>query len=56
MMMRRWRLRKEHKPRDSAVGMATGMGVELLTEQEYFASPEAGRIRYQAIELDKDAG
>jgi hypothetical protein len=29
--------RKEHKPKDSAVGMATAMGVELLTEEEYFA-------------------
>ena len=27
--------RKEHKPKDSAVGMATAMGVELLTEEEY---------------------
>ena len=27
--------RKEHKPRDSAVDMATAMGVELLTEEEY---------------------
>lgn len=27
--------RKEHKPADSAVGMATAMGIELLTEQEY---------------------
>ena len=27
--------RKEHKPKDSAVGMATAMGIELLTEEEY---------------------
>jgi hypothetical protein len=27
--------RKEHKPADNAVGMAAGMGVELLTEEEY---------------------
>ena len=27
--------RKEHKPKDSAVGMATAMGVELLTEDQY---------------------
>jgi hypothetical protein len=27
--------RKEHKPKDSAVDMATAMGVELLTEEEY---------------------
>lgn len=27
--------RKEHKPKDSAVGMAATMGIELLTEVEY---------------------
>ena len=27
--------RKEHKPNDSAVGMATAMGITLLTETEY---------------------
>ena len=27
--------RKEHKPKDSAVGMAAAMGAELLTEEEY---------------------
>lgn len=27
--------RKEHKPKDSAVEMATAMGVELLTEDQY---------------------
>jgi hypothetical protein len=27
--------RKEHKPKDSAVGMADAMGVELLTEEQY---------------------
>jgi hypothetical protein len=27
--------RKEHKPKDSAVGMAGDMGVELLSEDEY---------------------
>jgi len=27
--------RKEHKPKDSAVNMATKMGVELLKEEEY---------------------
>ena len=29
--------RKEHKPKDSAVDMATRWGVELLTEEEYRA-------------------
>jgi hypothetical protein len=27
--------RKEHKPKDSAMGMATAMGVEILTEDQY---------------------
>lgn len=27
--------RKEHKPRQSALGMAAAMGIELLTEQQY---------------------
>src|SRR5580704_18472805 len=27
--------RKEHKPEDSAIGMATAMGIELLTEEQY---------------------
>ena len=27
--------RKEHKPADSAVGMAANMGIELLTEEQY---------------------
>ena len=36
--------RKEHKPKDSAVGMATEMGVELLTEEEYFALQKLGEF------------
>lgn len=28
--------RKEHKPKDSAVDMAKAMGIELLTEDQYF--------------------
>src|SRR5215212_9659078 len=27
--------RKEHKPADSAIGMAAAMGIELLTEEQY---------------------
>src|SRR6266536_2896798 len=27
--------RKEHKPKDSALEMAAGMGIELLTEEQY---------------------
>lgn len=30
-----WESRKEHKPKDNAVDMATAMGIELLTEEKY---------------------
>jgi Protein of unknown function (DUF4256) len=36
--------RKEHKPKDSAVGMATAMGVELLTEEQYFELQKLGEF------------
>jgi Protein of unknown function (DUF4256) len=36
--------RKEHKPKDSAVGMASAMGVELLTEEEYFELQKLGEF------------
>jgi hypothetical protein len=36
--------RKEHKPKDSAVGMATEMGVKLLTEEEYFELQKLGEF------------
>ena len=34
--------RKEHKPKGSAIGMAAVMGVELLTEEEYFELQQVG--------------
>jgi hypothetical protein len=34
--------RKEHKPATSAVDMANEMGIELLTEEEYFKLQEVG--------------
>ncbi len=36
--------RKENKPKDSAVGMAAAMGVELLTEEEYLALQRLGEF------------
>lgn len=36
--------RKQHKPADSAVGMATDMGIELLTEEEYRALQKLGKF------------
>jgi hypothetical protein len=36
--------RKEHKPKGSAVGMATAMGIELLTEEQYFEVQTLGEF------------
>lgn len=36
--------RKEHKPKDSAVGMAAAMGVEILTEEQYFDLQKLGEF------------
>jgi hypothetical protein len=36
--------RKEHKPRNSVVDMAAEIGVELLTEEEYFALQKLGEF------------
>jgi hypothetical protein len=36
--------RKEHKPKDSAMGMAAAMGIELLTEEEYRQLQQLGQF------------
>jgi hypothetical protein len=36
--------RKEHKPEDSAIGMAAAMGIELLTEEQYRQLQEIGEF------------
>lgn len=36
--------RKEHKPKDSAMGMAADMGIEILTEQEYRELQQFGKF------------
>ena len=36
--------RKEHKPKDSALGMAEDMGIEILNEEEYRRLQEFGRF------------
>ncbi len=36
--------RKEHKPKDSAVGMAIAMGVELLNEEQYYQLQKLGEF------------
>jgi hypothetical protein len=37
-------VRKEHKPKDSAVNMATAMGIELLTEEQYRELQQLGKF------------
>lgn len=39
-----WESRKEHKPSDSAEEMATAMGIELLSEDEYKALQNVGKF------------
>jgi len=36
--------RKEHKPKNSAIGMAADMGIELLTEEEYRELQQLGEF------------
>lgn len=36
--------RKEHKPKDSATGMASAMGIELLTEEQYRQLQQLGEF------------
>ncbi|MFE7064022.1 DUF4256 domain-containing protein [Sutcliffiella sp. NPDC057660] len=36
--------RKKHKPENSAIDMATAMGIELLTEEQYRALQELGNF------------
>ena len=36
--------RKEHKPKDSALGMAADMGIEILTEQQYRELQQLGKF------------
>ncbi|HEU5147022.1 MAG TPA: DUF4256 domain-containing protein [Chryseosolibacter sp.] len=36
--------RKEHKPKDSAIGMAEDMGIEILTEEQYRDLQKLGKF------------
>jgi hypothetical protein len=36
--------RKEHKPKNSVMDLASAMGIELLTEEEYFALQKLGEF------------
>ena len=37
--------RKEHKPKNSALGMATDMGIELLSEEQYRELQKLGSVK-----------
>lgn len=39
-----WESRKEHKPEDAAMDMATDMGIEMLSEEEYRRLQEFGNF------------
>jgi hypothetical protein len=39
-----WKSRKEHRPKTTAMDLAAEMGVELLTEEEYFALQKLGEF------------
>ena len=45
---------KEHKPENSALGMAAEMGIKILTEEEYRELQKLGKFRYENIELDRN--
>ncbi len=37
-----WESRKEHRPKNTAIDMATEMGIELLTEDQYYELQKLG--------------
>jgi len=39
-----WKSRKEHRPENTAMDMATAMGIELLTEEQYQELQELGNF------------
>ena len=42
--LKAWKSRKEHKPTDNAMDMATAMGIEMLTEAEYRTLQQIGNF------------
>lgn len=42
--LKAWKSRKEHKPADNAIDMATAMGIEILTEAQYRALQQLGNF------------
>lgn len=39
-----WESRKEHKPENNALDMATDMGIEILTEEQYRSLQQIGKF------------
>jgi hypothetical protein len=39
-----WESRKEHRPKNTAIDMGAAMGVELLTEEQYFELQKLGEF------------
>lgn len=39
-----WESRKEHKPQNSAIDMASEMGIKILTEEQYRALQQLGKF------------
>ena len=39
-----WESRKEHRPKNTAMDMAAAMGIELLTEEQYFELQKLGEF------------
>jgi hypothetical protein len=39
-----WESRKEHRPKNTAMDMAVAMGIELLTEEQYFELQKLGEF------------
>src|SRR5204862_142841 len=46
--------RKEHKPKDSAINMASDMGIEILSEEEYRALQKLGNFDTKTLYLFMD--
>ena len=48
-----WESRKEHRPAGTAIDMAAAMGVELLTEEQYFELQKLGEFDLKKIVYER---
>jgi hypothetical protein len=51
-----WLSRKEHRPKDTAIDMAAAIGIELLTEEQYFALQKFGEFDTKSSSWIKTPG